>query len=165
MVEVFLFLWSWTDRFCSVDPWFQDELDSGYNIQFFYRRPTNMLHIICQKRCLWFRIMLFLESGIHGPKLIGPGPPKKENLDPFGPRTAQRNFGPVQTRKKIKKISDQLGSLFRTKKLHWSLKSHHLSLESIWVIPYESYFLHFHYQWLFVHWKSTHNLFRAVHPS
>ena len=67
---------------------------------FFDRRPTNMLHIICQKRWLWFRIMLLLESGIHGPKLIGPGPPKKENLDPFGPRTAQRNFGPVQTKKK-----------------------------------------------------------------
>ena len=43
--------------------------------------------------------MLVLELGIHGPELIGPGPQKKENLDPFGPRTTQRNFGPVQTKK------------------------------------------------------------------
>ena len=143
--------------------------------KFFYRRPTNMLHIICQKRCWWFRIMLVLELGIHGPELIGPGPQKKENLDPFGPRTTQRNFGPVQTKKKIKKFSDQLGpSGLRTKRsvdpclerpFGDGPESIWVIPESIWVIPYESYILHFHYQWLFVHWKSTHNLFRVVHPS
>ena len=88
MVQDFLFLWSWTDQFWSVDPWFQDELDSGFNIQFFWIVGPRIYRILyAQNR---------------------PGPQKKENWDHFGPGTTQRNFGPVQT-KKIKKISDQLG--------------------------------------------------------
>ena len=47
--------------------------------------------------------MPVLEPGIHGPELIGQGPQKKENFDHLGPGTTQRNFGLVQTKKKLRK--------------------------------------------------------------
>ena len=56
-------------------------------------------------------------------------------------------------------------------KLHWSLKSHDLSLESVWVIQYESYDLHLQCKfYIFNDYSYIGKLyqvknFRMVHPS
>ena len=196
MAQVFLFVWSWTDQFWPVNPWFQDRHDSepptaflAYNM-LYIRGPTikKIVYYIPNQARSWTRDP---RTRIDRSRTTEEG-----ELEPFRVGNNAKKLPAGLDQKKTKKITDQLGpSGPRTKrsldsclerpfgdgpvkswidsnfkKLHCSLKSHHLSLESIWVIPYESYFLHFHYQWLFVHWKSTHKLwwgylFRVVHPS
>ena len=123
---------------------------------------------MCKKRCLCSRWCLFSSQGSTDQNWsvkILDSRTTEERSRAISDQDQRKiwNFGPNQTKKQIKKISDQLGPNGpRTKrsidlcferlfgdgpvgfgfdsnllKLHWNLKSNHLSLESIWVIPYK----------------------------
>ena len=110
MVQVFLFLWSWTDRFCSVDPWFQDELDSGYNIQIFFIVGPRICCILYAKNAVCDSESCFSwNQGSTDQNWSVQDHRKRKTWTLSGLEQRKETSVRSRPKKKIKKIPDQIG--------------------------------------------------------